>query len=131
MHPTELEAINIDDINLEKGTIAIKAIPKTYKRELVLQPNQIMLFHQYISEIRPKLQKEKETNIFLLGLCGNPMQAEDITKHISRHCKTRLEGRKITATTIRQSVICNQLKSGKDLREVQVFAGHKCLSSTE
>lgn len=131
LHPNELEAITINDVNLEEGLITVKATPKTNKRELALKTNQIMLFHHYISEIRPKLMKEKETNIFLLGLTGNPMQAEDITKHITRHYKPRFEGRKITATTIRQSVICNQLKSGKDLREVQVFAGHKYLSSTE
>lgn len=37
----------------------------------------------------------------------------------------------MNARTIRQSVITNMLKEGKDLRVVQVFAGHKKISSTE
>jgi len=37
----------------------------------------------------------------------------------------------LSAKTIRQSVIANLLKTGKDLRMVQAFAGHKKVSSTE
>jgi integrase/recombinase XerD len=36
-----------------------------------------------------------------------------------------LKDRNLNAKTIRQSVIANLLKEGKDLRVVQVFAGHK------
>ena len=39
--------------------------------------------------------------------------------------------RKLNAKTIRQSVITNLLKEGKDLRIVQAFAGHKYPSTTE
>jgi integrase/recombinase XerD len=39
--------------------------------------------------------------------------------------------RNLNARTLRQSVITNMLKEGKDLRVVQVFAGHKKISSTE
>ncbi|MGY6557711.1 MAG: hypothetical protein ACXIT9_00345 [Nitritalea sp.] len=39
--------------------------------------------------------------------------------------------RKLNAQTIQQSVITNLLKEGKDLRVVQVFAGHINSSSTE
>ena len=39
--------------------------------------------------------------------------------------------KRITPITIRQSVIANLLKQGKDLRIVQVFAGHKYVSATE
>ena len=39
--------------------------------------------------------------------------------------------RNLNPRTIRQSVITNLLKEGKDLRVVQVFAGHKKISTTE
>jgi integrase/recombinase XerD len=39
--------------------------------------------------------------------------------------------RNLNAKTIRQSAIANLLKAGKGLREVQYFAGHKKISSTE
>nr|WP_245189383.1 tyrosine-type recombinase/integrase [Lunatimonas salinarum] len=58
------------------------------------------------------------------------MTAEDITKHIRRNDDV-YRPRKVNALTIRQSVIANLLKRGKDLRVVQVFAGHKNPSATE
>lgn len=131
LHPTELEAITINDINLQEGTIFIKATPKTNSRELSLKSSQIMLFYQYIFEIRPKLAGNKQTDKLLLGHRGEAMPAEDITKHIRRSFKDRFEGRKLNAQTIRQSVITNLLKAGNDLRIVQTFAGHKYPGTTE
>jgi len=133
LHPTEIEQLTLNDINLQQGTIYIKPTAKSNSRELQLKPNQIMLFYQYIYEIRPKLLKNKkeEPQNLLLGITGNPMQSEDITKHVTKSYRNKLPGRKINATTIRQSVISNLLKQGHDLRIVQSFAGHKYTSTTE
>jgi len=131
LSPKELEFLRVNDIDLQKGIISINDTPKTNKRELPLQVSQVMLLHEYISQSRVKLLKINSTSTLLVGMNGNAMQAGDITKHIKRQYGNKFAGRKITATSIRQSVICNLLKQGKDLREVQVFAGHKYLSSTE
>lgn len=131
LHPKELETITLNDINLQQGTIYIKARPKTSSRELALKPTQIMLFYQYIFEIRPKLLDNKEVENLIIGQRGEPMKAEDITKHIKRNYGSRFKGRKVNAQTIRQSVITNLLKVGNDLRIVQTFAGHKYPSTTE
>ena len=131
LHPTDMEAITLNDINLQQASIYIKATRKTNGRELTLKPFQIMLFHQYINEIRPKLLKGKTHEKLLIGQRGEPMAAEDITKHIMRSYKEYFEGRRVTAMTIRQSVITNLLKQGNDLRIVQTFAGHKYPDTTE
>jgi integrase/recombinase XerD len=129
----ELEAITLNDINLEQATIYIKATGKTGSRTLQLKPNQILLFHQYITESRNKLMKRNPAAhlILLAGQRGEPMSGEDITKHIKRNYGKRFTGRKVNAKTIRQSVITNLLKQGNDLRIVQVFVGHKYPSTTE
>jgi integrase/recombinase XerD len=129
--PTELEELTVKDINLESGTIYIKGTSKTNSRELQLKPMQIMLLHQYINEIRIKLVKGKIEESLLIGSRGEAMKSEDISKHIKRSFKGKFENRNINVTTIRQSVITNLLKSGADLRLVQVFAGHKYPSATE
>jgi len=139
LHPKELEGITLNDINLQQGSIYIKATPKNNSRELTLKPSQIMLFYQYIFEIRPKLLKKENLQItqaesagaLLIGSTGNPMPAEDISKHIKRNYKSRFNNRKMNAQTIRQSVITNLLKAGNDLRIVQTFAGHKYPGTTE
>jgi integrase/recombinase XerD len=47
------------------------------------------------------------------------------------HYKGLFDPRKVNCKTIRGSVITNLLKAGHELRAVQVFAGHKKISSTE
>lgn len=131
LHPGEMELLRISDINLSEGTVYVRSTPKTNSRTLSLKPNQILLFHQYITEIRPKLLQENECSALLIGIRGESMSGEDLTKHIKRSYKGLYPGRKVTAQTIRQSVIANLLKKGNDLSLVQAFAGHKYPSSTE
>jgi integrase/recombinase XerD len=131
LHPRETASLTIDEINLEAGTVYIKATPKTNSRTLQLKPKQIMLFHQYITAIRPKLLKGKTATKLLIGQRGEPVLREDITKHIKRSYKGLFAARNVNAQTIRQSVITNLLKHGHDLSVVQQFAGHKYPSTTE
>ena len=131
LHPREMEALTVQDINLSTGGIYIKSTARTNSRELQLKPNQILLFHQYLHEIRPKLLKESLSNAMLLGLRGEPMKGEDITKHVKRSFKEIYPGRKVNAQRVRQSIITNLLKQGHDLSLVQGFAGHKYPSATQ
>jgi integrase/recombinase XerD len=131
LHPGEIEKLTIENINLAAGSIYIKSTHKTNSRVLQLKPNQILLFHQYITEVRLKLLNENESTALLIGIRGGTMTGEDITKHVKRSFKQLYPNRKVNAQTIRQSVITNLLKQGHDLSLVQVFAGHKNPSSTE
>ena len=131
LYPVEMEAIRIADINLDAGTIHIKATAKTNRRELGLKPNQILLFYHYLQQIREKLLGAKKNDSLLIGQRGEPMTAEDVTKHVKRSFAGLYPGRTVNAQTIRQSVIAHLLKQGHDLSVVQVFAGHKYPSSTE
>ena len=131
LHPREIENLLVENIDLNTGSIYIKATAKTAGRTLQLKPNQILLFHQYITEIRPKLLSGNPSNALLIGIRGEAMKGEDITKHVKRSFKQLYPARKVNAQTIRQSVIANLLKQGHDLSVVQGFAGHKYPSTTE
>jgi integrase/recombinase XerD len=95
-----------------------------------------MLFYRYIHEIRPEIQKE-ETERLILNIPGKAIKADDINYLVETFRElftpegTHGPDRKPNAQTIRQSVISNLLKEGKDLQVVQMFAGHKNPSSTE
>jgi integrase/recombinase XerD len=131
LHPREIENLLVENIDLNTGSIYIKPTFKTNSRTLQLKPNQILLFHQYITEIRIKLLNSNASNCLLIGIRGGAMSGEDITKHIKRSFKELYPNRKVNAQTIRQSVITNLLKQGHDLSLVQAFAGHKTPSTTE
>jgi integrase/recombinase XerD len=129
--PQEIEALAIEDIDLVSGSIYIKSTYKTNSRTLQLKPNQILLFYQYITEMRPKLLNGNSSNSLLAGIRGGTMTAEDITRHIKRSFKELYPNRRVNAQTIRQSVITNLLKQGHDISLVQGFAGHKNPSTTQ
>jgi site-specific recombinase XerD len=125
----EIKQLELNDVDLEKGSIYIKSSRKTNPRTLPLKPNQILLLYKYIQEDRPKLVKT-DTSELIISKLGTAETGEGIGYLIEtkRHL---FPERKLNAKTIRQSVITNLLKQGKDLRIVQVFAGHRYPSSTE
>lgn len=131
LKPNEIEALQVEDINLGEATVYIKSSPKSNSRTLGLKANQILLFKNYIEDVRLKLLRENESHFFMIGQRKTPMLAEDITKHIKRSYGKLYLPRTVNAQSIRQSVITNLLKQNNDLRLVQAFAGHKNPSTTE
>jgi len=126
---TEVEQLRVQNIDLEAGTIYSKGMAKTLPRTLKMKPQQIMLFYKYIHEIRPKVISGN-TDQLILNIRGKAMKADNVN-HLIETFKNYFPDKNLNAKTIRQSVIANLLKEGKDLRVVQVFAGHKNPSSTE
>ncbi len=128
----EFNDIKLSDIDLEKGTITIRRIARCKTRTLPLKSHQVMLFYKYIYEIRPKLLalSKQPSDHFLLNIRGYPESGMGVHNLIDtkRHY---FPDRKLTTVTIRQSVIANYLKEGKDIRVVQEFAGHSSLVTTE
>lgn len=125
----EIKNLELKDIDLEQGTIYIKQGRKTNKRTLKLQSKQVFWIMKYLQEDRPKLLKIESQKLIISKL-GTEETGEGIGYIIetSRHL---FPSRKLNPKTIRQSVITNLLKQGKDIRLVQVFAGHKTPSTTE
>ena len=129
--PAEIAALRVTDIDLDAGTLTTAGTATTNARTLPLKPAQVLLFYGYLHQVRPALLKGRATDVFMLGLRGNPMAAEDIAKHVLRSYKGQYAPRVVSARTIRQSVIANLLKAGHGLEVVQGYAGHKYPSSTE
>jgi integrase/recombinase XerD len=126
----EIENIKINDIDLEKACIQIHKTGITNARNLPLQASQILLLHEFISKDRNKLKTwRNDENALLLGKLGTPITKEDVDYLISTYQKQ--SKKRLTSTTIRQSVIANLLIKNNDLRIVQHFAGHKSPDTTE
>lgn len=127
----ELDQLQLHDVKLERGKIKIRKQLKTNGRELFLKEQQIPYLEKYIKEDRIKLLKGKKSSYFFIGQRSNHMTGEDITKHVIRTYRNYIPEKIINPKVIRQSVITNLLKKGKDIRLVQVFAGHKYPDTTE
>ena len=125
----ELKNLELNDVKLEKGLIYIKSSPKTNARTLKLQAKQMFWLMAYLQEDRPRLIRIK-SNKLIISKLGTEETGEGIG-YVLETCRHLFPDRRLNAKTIRQSVIANLLKAGKELRLVQAFAGHKYPSTTE
>jgi len=125
----EIVRLWVKDVDMEKGLIHVLSSAKQNGRTLELKSNQIMLFHQYITQIRPKLLKSTSPNL-IITKTGKAENGEGINALIYS-CKYLFPNKILNPVTIRQSVISNLLKQTNNLRKVQLFAGHKYPSATE
>ncbi len=126
----EIEHLKLTDIDLEKATIQITKTGVTNARNLPLKAEQILLLYEFINQERNKLKTVRnDENALLLGKLGTPITKEDVDYLITTYQKQ--SKKKLTSTTIRQSVIANLFIKNNDLRIVQHFAGHKSPDTTE
>jgi site-specific recombinase XerD len=135
----EITRLTVDDVDLDQATLNIRQNTQNEGRILDLKATQISLFYAYINEDRPQLNSlttnkplsktVNKTPFLILTKRGTVENTEGVQYLVSTF--RPFFKRKITPTTIRQSVITNRLKVGQDLRHVQLFAGHRSISSTE
>jgi integrase/recombinase XerD len=132
LRPQEVAGLRVGDIDLAAATVYIKATSQSSARTLELKASQVLLFYEYIHNIRPGLIKpETPTDRLLIGLQGRALPAWAVCVHLKRCYGNMYPGRTVCTHTIRQSVITNLLKAGHDISLVQLFAGHVCAASTQ
>ena len=130
----EIIHLKVRDLDLKKGTLHLAGSPKTMERTLPLKPEQILLFNDYLNRTRKLLLKnnkqpaKEDTSTLILSVRGKQMKPISISGMFKQ---PMANGQKITPQKIRQSVIADLLKSGRDLRVIQAFTGHKRISSIE
>lgn len=126
----ELTRLEVKDIDMDNGTIYIKASTNQNRRTLELLSKQMLVFSKYINEVRPELLK-CNTDKLLLGKLGKPILVDSIHA-ITEQLKALFPDRNLNPRTIRMSVICNWLNEKKiPLERVQELAGHKWPGTTE
>ncbi|UUC45197.1 tyrosine-type recombinase/integrase [Flavobacterium cerinum] len=120
----EITNLELKNIDLENGTIYIKASKTLNRRTLELLNKQILPLSKYIDEVRPKMLRCKSDKLILKKL-GKPISVDGIHS-VTESLKSLFPDRKLNPQTIRMSVICNWLNEKKyDLVKVQELVGHK------
>lgn len=125
----EICQLQVQDLDLAAATLRIYDSKLNIHRVLNLDATQILPLHQYLQQDRPKLLK-KESNLLFISNLGNPTSADNIHYLISTAQKL-LPLHKLCPMTLRMSRLALLFKQGWSLRRVQLFAGHRCPSSTE
>ena len=131
----DFDFLTVENINLNTAKIELQGHSKANNRTLYLKAFQIILLHDYLTNERPKLLEKRaksykgEDTDKLIPSSRKGQRFKDIGDHFILELKAQFLFFK-SFGQIRNSVIANWLKH-YNLREVQVMAGHKYVSSTE
>lgn len=128
---TELEKIEVKDVNLMEGKIYIPSTRTTNSRTLELKPLQYMLFQDYLLNIRPVILKELggQTEQFLINSKGKKQELRGVISYLLKYLRQKCPQIR-DLQQIRQSVISIWVKE-HGLRQAQYMSGHRYVSSTE
>ena len=115
--PDEMQQLQVSDLDFKKGKISIAPSKRSESRILNLEISQLFYMGKYLSESAVK------ENLF-------PGNVSNHIFHLFKKHLKLINPLAATAMQIKMSILTEMLKT-KDLREVQVFAGHRFVSSTE
>lgn len=128
---TEINRMEVQDVNLAKGTIRIRKNIKLNERLLPLAAHQVLILNDYINRVRPQLLKQsdfgKGDRLFFTYANGQTVN-ECLRKLLPMLKKNNPE--LLTFLQIRSSVIFQWVKE-KLIREAQYLAGHNSLVTTQ
>jgi site-specific recombinase XerD len=121
----ELANLRLDDVDLEKKRVIIRAYESRDGRTIPLTDAAVSAIEDYLKN-RPKADNQT----LFLTKTGNPFLVRNIRTAIDRFFKLAgIENAKVN--DLRHTFIIHQLKSGTPLTFVSKLVGHKRLSTTE
>lgn len=128
LNTTELKHLELEDLQLYKGKIYIKSGARSNSRTLELKSWQVIELLEYVKEIREEIKVRKNVESLRLFIPNNARL--DITVLRIVKLLKKINHKVKNSHQIRASVIANWLKQ-YNLRQVQILAGHRYISSTE
>ncbi len=130
LNTNDLQNLIVKDVKLREGKIFIKGSRKSNERTLKLESHQILDFMEYQLKTRETILQEtkKETDLFFVTQ-GSSLKLQNVMQKLMQ--ELHKQNKQVESVKqIRASVITGWLKV-YNLREVQYFAGHRYVSSTE
>jgi integrase/recombinase XerD len=127
----EINRLEVQDIDLNKGTIRIRRNIKLAERILPLAAYQVLALNEYISSVRPRLlqqtEHQKGDRLFFTYANGQTVN-ESLRKMLQTLKRSNLELKALHQ--IRSSLLSHWVKE-KPIREAQYLAGHNSIVSTQ
>ena len=126
---TELIDLDIDDVNLELGTIKCASARKS--RSIPLYPGALKALSAYISAIRKTMLADPDEKALFVNVGGVRMSRQGFWKILKHYQATAHIEKEITPHTLRHSFAVHLLENGADLGSLQELMGHSDISSTQ
>ena len=126
---TELIDLDVDDVNLELGTIKCAGSKKS--RSIPLYPAALKALTVYINDIRRGMISDPDETALFVNISGSRMSRQGFWKILKYYQSTAHIDKEITPHTLRHSFAVHLLENGADLGSVQELMGHSDISSTQ
>ncbi len=126
---TELIDLNVDDINLELGTVKCSSAKKS--RSIPLYPAALRALSVYMKDVRLSMVSDPEEEALFVNVGGSRMSRQGFWKILKYYqVKAGIE-KDITPHMLRHSFAVHLLENGADLGSLQELMGHSDISSTQ
>lgn len=126
---TELIDLNVEDVNLEQGTVKCSTNKKT--RVIPLYPVALKALSTYLLDIRDVMVSSRDENALFVNVGGTRMSRQGFWKILKHYQATAHIEKDITPHTLRHSFAVHLLENGADLNSLQELMGHSDISSTQ
>jgi len=129
MRVTEIISLNLEDINLEEGSVTCKTGSK--QRNIPLGKISLKALQEYIEESRPILIKSESENALFVNINGRRLTRQGFWKIVKFYKDQAHITKDITPHVLRHSFATHLLQNGAELKAIQTMLGHSDIASTQ
>ena len=131
---TELVDLDVDDVDLDEGTILVRSGKGSKSRRVPVGRAARAALGDYVAVTRPELVARASTHprgALFLNARGGRLSRQGCWKILKQHARTAGVEDKVSPHTLRHSFATHMLDGGADIRVVQELLGHASLATTQ
>jgi integrase/recombinase XerD len=132
---SELVGLDVDDIDLDEGTVLIRSGKGSKSRRVPLGRQAVAATGAYLTGTRPELLKgagvRRSAGAAFLNARGGRLTRQGCWKILKSYARRAGLGEKVSPHTLRHSFATHMLDAGADIRVVQELLGHASLATTQ
>lgn len=126
----ELAGLKISDLNLKIGYL--RCLGKGSKERVIpIGKVAVAATVEYLTKLRPGLNKPFSGDFLLLSRTGRPMSRIEVWRLVKKYAARAGMPNNLTAHTLRHCFATHLLRGGADLRTVQELLGHVDIATTQ
>ena len=129
MRVTEIISLDIEDVNLEEGTVTCKTGKK--QRNIPLGKFSLKALEEYMKESRSILIKTESEKALFVNINGRRLTRQGFWKIVKFYKDQANITKDITPHVLRHSFATHLLQNGAELKAIQTMLGHSDIASTQ
>lgn len=132
MRRSELIGLDLNDLDLERGTVRIRHGKGQKERVVPIGKRAIRWVESYLAKVRPRMLKsaEQQPAVFLT-LAGRRFAPSHASDMVRRHVKRAGINKQGSCHLFRHSAATLMMQNGADMRAIQALLGHGDLNATQ